>query len=174
MAWERLCLLVGRTQCGSWIGCSISQAMASSLWLPEEVPCGFHKDASGAGVCPQKRLSCTKRSALLCIHHKPDQTLALASFHIQEFYQTLFLSFPRLLLKYQTKCIKNCRTSCFFLSCGFQNTLLKGARRLLTPNSFKCKRRKQLTAAQIKIQALSCLQGLSCSCCGGHSDTPRS
>lgn len=53
-------------------------------------------------------------------------------------------------------------------------TLLKGARRLLTPNSFKCKRRKQLTAAQIKIQALSCLQGLSCSCCGGHSDTPRS
>lgn len=67
---------------------------------PRPIPCGclgsFPVDSTGMPWGQE----CVHRkdfplSALLCIDHKPDQTLALASFHIQEFYQTPFLShFP--------------------------------------------------------------------------------
>lgn len=106
----------------------------------------------GAEICPQKGLSCTKDSALPYVHHKPYCVQVFVSFQVQEFYQTLHFLENRILLKYQTRYVKNCCTSCFFLSCRFQNMSLKGARTVLPPTSFKCKRRKQ-SIAETKLKS---------------------
>lgn len=117
---------------------------------PRPIPCGclgsFPVDSQGClggrslpteRIFLQKRLSSTLHSP----QTRPDPGTCFLP-HPGILSDPTSLTLPWFLLKYQTKCIKNRCTSCFPLLL-FQNTLLKGARSLLTPHSFKCKGRKQ-------------------------------
>lgn len=113
--------------------------------------CGFYKNALRTEICLQKGLSCRKDSALLYIHHKSYCVQELLSFQAEEFRQTFyFLKKHRFLLTYQTKCVENCCTSCFFLSFRFQYPLLKGARTIFPHTALKCRRKHSIAEIELK------------------------
>lgn len=140
----------------SWISLSVSQAKTNSLRLAGVVSLWILRGCLGGRSLPTERTFLEKR--LSSTIHSPQTKLCTGTRFLSHpgiLSDPISLLFPRkqrFLLKHQTRCIKNCCTSCFFFSCRFQNTSLKGARTILPPTSFKCKRRTQ-SIAETKLKS---------------------